>query len=84
MKIKPKMRKRTGMSFPARRKVCRFCRDKVKVIDYKDMKIMESFVKERGRIVSARLSGNCARHQRQVTEAVKKARFLSLLPYVRA
>lgn len=72
------------MSLPARRKVCRFCRDKVRAIDYKDMKTLEAFVKERGKIVSARLSGNCAKHQRQVTEAIKKARFISLLPYVRA
>ncbi len=84
MKIKPKMRKRTGISLPARRKACRFCRDKVKGIDYKDMKTLEAFVKERGRIVSARFSGNCAKHQRQITEAVKRARFISLLPYVRA
>lgn len=66
-----------------RRKVCRFCSDKVRVIDYKDMRTMESFVKERGKIVSARSSGNCARHQRQLTRALKQARFIALIPYVR-
>ncbi len=66
-----------------RRKVCRFCADKVRVIDYKDMRTMESFVKERGKIVSARSSGNCAKHQRQLTNALKQARFIALIPYVR-
>ncbi len=66
-----------------RRKVCRFCADKVRVIDYKDMRTMESFVKERGKIVSARSSGNCAKHQRQLNTALKRARFVALIPYVR-
>lgn len=68
---------------PMRKRVCRFCRDKVKVIDYKDVKQLEAFIKERGSIVSTRLSGNCAKHQRQVTEAIKQSRFLALMPYVR-
>ena len=66
-----------------RRKVCRFCADKVRAIDYKDMRTMESFVKERGKIVSARSSGNCAKHQRQLNTALKRARFVALIPYVR-
>jgi small subunit ribosomal protein S18 len=66
-----------------RRKVCRFCADKVRAIDYKDMRTMESFVKERGKIVSARSSGNCAKHQRQLNGALKRARFIALIPYVR-
>ncbi|MDD5775039.1 MAG: 30S ribosomal protein S18 [Candidatus Omnitrophica bacterium] len=78
-----KPRKRSGMFMQQRKKVCRFCADKVKEIDYKDLKTLESFVKERGRIVSARSSGNCAGHQRQLTAAIKKARFLALVPYVR-
>ncbi|MFA5374041.1 MAG: 30S ribosomal protein S18, partial [Candidatus Omnitrophota bacterium] len=57
------------MFMPMRRKVCRFCADKIKAIDYKDLKTLESFVKERGRIVSARSSGNCAKHQRELTRA---------------
>ena len=78
-----KIDKKKNMFMPMRRKVCRFCADKIKAIDYKDMKTIESFVKERGRIVSARSSGNCAKHQRELTRAIKQARFLSLVPYVR-
>ncbi|MFH1640863.1 MAG: 30S ribosomal protein S18 [Candidatus Omnitrophota bacterium] len=66
-----------------RKRFCRFCVDKTKVIDYKDIKALESFIKERGKIVSVRASGNCAKHQRRISEAIKMARFLSLLPYVR-
>lgn len=66
-----------------RKKVCRFCTGKFKTIDYKDTKMLESFITERGKIVSTRFCGNCAKHQRQVAEAIKQARFLSLLPYVR-
>jgi len=67
-----------------RKRFCRFCADKVKNIDYKDAKRLEAFIRERGKIISVRISGNCAKHQRQITEAIKKARFISLLPYVRA
>ncbi|MBU1929783.1 MAG: 30S ribosomal protein S18 [Candidatus Omnitrophota bacterium] len=73
--------RKSGMSSFFRRRVCRFCTDKVKVIDYKDLKTMESFVKERGRIVSSRGSGNCAKHQRQISNAIKIARFMALIPY---
>jgi small subunit ribosomal protein S18 len=66
-----------------RKKFCRFCADKVKSIDYKDIRRLESFVTERGKIVSSRFSGNCAKHQRRIAEAIKKARFLSLVPYLR-
>lgn len=66
-----------------RKKFCRFCQDKVKSLDYKDVKRLEAFVTERGKILSSRVSGNCAKHQRRVAEAIKKARFISLLPYTR-
>ncbi len=66
-----------------RKKFCRFCADKTSQIDYKDFKKMESFITERGKILSSRISGNCARHQRRIAEAIKKARFLSLIPYTR-
>lgn len=66
-----------------RKKYCKFCVDKVSVIDYKDTKRLESFVRERGKMVSSRISGACAKHQRRVAEAIKRARYLSLLPYVR-
>ena len=64
-----------------RRKVCRFCADKEVVIDYKDVKVLKNFVTERGKIIPKRIYGTCAAHQRQVTEAVKRARHLALLPY---
>jgi small subunit ribosomal protein S18 len=66
-----------------RKKYCKLCADKIKSIDYKDSKRLESFIRDRGKMVSSRLSGTCAKHQRRVAEAVKKARFISLLPYVR-
>lgn len=69
--------------FPARKRFCRFCVDKIKEIDYKDAKRLEMFIRERGKIVSSRYSGNCAKHQRRLTEAIKRARFISLLPYSR-
>jgi small subunit ribosomal protein S18 len=68
---------------PMRRRVCRFCANKIRLIDYKDLKTLESFIKERGRIQPCRSSGNCAKHQRQLAREIKKARFLALVPYVR-
>ncbi|MCM8762969.1 MAG: 30S ribosomal protein S18 [Candidatus Omnitrophica bacterium] len=65
------------------KKTCRFCRDGVKTIDYKDTKRLERFITERGKIFSSRFSGNCARHQRMLAQAIKRARFMSLLPYTK-
>jgi len=65
----------------SRRKVCRFCTDKELVMDYKDVKTLKNFVTERGKIIPKRIYGTCASHQRQVTEAIKRARHLALLPY---
>jgi small subunit ribosomal protein S18 len=78
-----KTKRRRDILLPIRKKFCRFCQDKVKAIDYKDTRRLEAFIKERGKIVSSRLSGNCAKHQKMLADAIKKARFLSLLPYVR-
>ncbi|MCW5198686.1 30S ribosomal protein S18 [Desulfobulbus sp. F3] len=64
-----------------RRKVCKFCADKQQEVDYKDVKMLRNFVTERGKIVPKRIYGTCAPHQRQLTEAVKRARHLALLPY---
>lgn len=76
-------KKKKSRSFlPFRKKVCRFCANKTRVIDYKDMRTLEPLVKERGGILSTRVSGNCARHQRQVARAIRKARFIALLNYV--
>jgi len=64
-----------------RRKVCRFCVDTDLAIDYKDPKTLRYFVTERGKIVPRRISGNCAKHQRQLTLAIKRARQIALLPH---
>ncbi len=79
---KPVLRKRSA-SIITKKRYCRFCHDKVKFIDYKDTKRLETFITERGKILSSRVSGNCAKHQRRIAEAIKKARFISLVPYVR-
>ena len=64
-----------------RRKVCTFCVDKVAHIDYKDVAKLRRFITERGKILPRRISGNCAKHQRQVTVAIKRARNIALLPF---
>ena len=64
-----------------RRKVCAFCVDKVEQIDYKDAAKLRRFTTERGKILPRRISGNCAKHQRQVTIAIKRARNIALLPF---
>jgi small subunit ribosomal protein S18 len=71
------MRRRAG----GRRKVCRFCADKMLKVDYKDVRTLGSFITEGGKIVPSRTSGNCARHQRQLAIAIKRARVLALLPF---
>jgi small subunit ribosomal protein S18 len=65
----------------ARRKVCRFCADKAILIDYKDDRLLTGFLTERGKIIPSRITGNCARHQRRLTMAIKQARTVALLPY---
>ena len=64
-----------------RRKICRFCIEKVDLIDYKDVKFLQSYVPERGKILPRRISGVCAAHQRMLAEAIKRARNIALLPY---
>jgi len=64
-----------------RRKVCRFCADSSLVIDYKDFKNLRLFTTERGKIIPRRISGNCAKHQRILTVAIKRARNIALLPF---
>lgn len=75
--------KKRESHFPVRKKFCRFCTDKVQFINYKDTKRLEAFITERGKILTSRISGNCAKHQRRIREAIFKARFLSLIPYTR-
>lgn len=67
-----------------RRKVCLFCRDKISNIDYKDPVQLRPFITDRGKITPRRKSGVCARHQRRLAMAIKRARHLALLPYVSA
>ena len=79
------MAERTERPQRARRpkkKVCLFCVDKVDSIDYKDTAKLRRYVSERGKIVPRRISGNCAKHQRQLTTAIKRARIIALLPFV--
>ncbi len=65
-----------------RRKVCAFCVDKATHIDYKDISKLRRFLSERGKIVPRRVTGTCARHQRALTTAIKRARHVALLPYI--
>ena len=64
-----------------RKKVCKFCGEKVKAIDYKDTMRIVKFVTERGKIIPSRISGNCAKHQRMLAKAIKKARLVAFIPY---
>ena len=65
-----------------RRKVCAFCVDKVEQIDYKDAQKLKRYLSERSKILPRRTTGTCAMHQRQLTDAIKRARHVALLPYV--
>ncbi|HEY7410339.1 MAG TPA: 30S ribosomal protein S18 [Vicinamibacteria bacterium] len=67
--------------FFRRRKVCKFCADRIDYIDYKDVKTLVGFVPERGKILPRRMFGTCAEHQRKLTEAINRARHIALLPY---
>ncbi len=64
-----------------RRKLCKFCVDKVESVDYKDTRRLRNFITDRGKIIPRRISGNCAPHQRQLAVAIKRARNIALLPF---
>lgn len=64
-----------------RKKFCRFTVDKIKEIDYKDLDILRSYITETGKIVPSRITGTCAKYQRQLATAIKRARYIALLPY---
>ena len=70
--------------FFRRRKVCKFCADKIDYVDYKDVKLLSGFVPERGKILPRRMFGTCAEHQRKLTLAIKRARDIALLPFASA
>ena len=79
--------KKRGSSYGRRgtiKKVCRFCSERALDIDYKDLEHLGRFVTDRGKILPSRLTGTCAKHQRRLSVAVKRARFMALLPYVNA
>ena len=69
------------MTKKPRKKVCRFCADKTEHIDYKEFQKLRSFVTERGKILPRRMTGTCAKHQRELTTAIKRARHVALLPF---
>ncbi|MBX5482865.1 MAG: 30S ribosomal protein S18 [Myxococcaceae bacterium] len=73
--------KRGGRGGFSRKKVCRFCAEKIAVVDFKDQNTLKYFVTERGKIIPRRISGNCAKHQRGVALAIKRARNVALIPY---
>lgn len=73
------MRRRPGRR---RKKVCVYCADKNAVIDYKDVNKLKRYVSERGKILPRRITGNCAKHQRALTVAIKRARHIAIMPYV--
>jgi len=77
MDHRPKPKRR---HFP-RRKICRFCAEHAREIDYKDLRVLRNFITERGKIIPRRISGNCALHQRHLTRAIKRARYMALMPY---
>lgn len=70
-----------GRKFFRRKKVCKFCTEKIDNINYKDVRLLSQFVAESGKIVPRRLTGVCTPHQRRVTEAIKQARNIALLPF---
>ncbi|MFH0899743.1 MAG: 30S ribosomal protein S18 [Pseudomonadota bacterium] len=65
----------------SRKKICRFCADKAIAIDYKDPQTLKYFITDRGKLVPRRISGNCAKHQRKIALAVKRARMIALMPF---
>ena len=78
---KPARPRRAG-GFRSRRKVCVFCSEKAKPIDYKDVATLRKYISERGKILPRRITGNCAKHQRALTVAIKRARHVAIMPYV--
>jgi len=71
-----------GGGFFRRRRVCKFCVEKIDIVSYKDVKLLTPFIPERGKIQPRRISGTCAKHQRALQTAIKRARQLALIPYV--
>ena len=74
-------RKTTEFQDKKRRKLCRFCENKIQYLDFKDERLLRRFMTERGKIVPRRISGNCATHQRKLTAAIKRGRHMAILPF---
>jgi len=79
--MKKKMQKKSPRIF--KKRPCRLCREKAEKVDYKDVDLLNKFVSDRGRIITSRITGNCAKHQRMVAKAIKRARLAALLPFVK-
>ncbi|MBT9137830.1 MAG: 30S ribosomal protein S18 1 [Syntrophomonadaceae bacterium] len=79
---KLKTRKRSLSERPMRRRVCYFCKERIEEISFKDAVNLRNHTTERGKILPRKISGNCAKHQRIVSLAIKRARFLAILPFV--
>jgi len=83
-KFKPKDKDLFPREMKFKKRSCRFCKEKIKTIDYKDIGRLQRFTTEKGKILSSRLTGNCAKHQRKLAQAIKRARFIALLPFIKA
>lgn len=81
-KTAARRRKKAKLLADRKKKACRFCEDKVETIDYKDVVVLRKFLTDRAKIFPRRTSGNCAKHQRQLATAIKRARYMAMLPYV--
>lgn len=75
-------KKKGGPGRSIRGKICKLCQEKVAYVDYKDISKLQRYVTERGKIISSRISGNCAKHQRMLARAINRARIIALLPFV--
>ncbi len=82
MYVQRKPRREKDDKTPRKKRVCRFCESKDIYIDYKDEKRLQRFVSEQGKIIPKRITGTCAKHQRQLVQSIKRARHLALLPFV--
>jgi small subunit ribosomal protein S18 len=82
MRTKDRIKRKKSNIFRRPPRGCRLCKDKITVIDYKDTALLSKFITEQGKIITGRISGNCAYHQRQVARAIRQARIMALLPFV--
>jgi small subunit ribosomal protein S18 len=83
--VRPTRPSRPGGGRPRRfqrRRFCKFCADKVDFIDFKDVRVLRHYLTERGKMMAGRMTGNCAKHQRELTRSIKRARNIALLPFI--